>query len=219
MPQAPVAPAVNSPTEELANAVTHALGAVAAAIVATLLIVLASLTGEPWRIVTLSVFGLTLLAVYLTSALYHAARRPAVKRVLRRLDHAAIFLLIAGTYTPFMLVTLGGAWGWSVLLIVWALAAAGIYLKLARFGRHGRVEMGLKLVAGWMLLVAIVPMVAALSGPGLVWLGLGGAAYTVGIVFYLWHRLRFHHAVWHVFVLAGSACHVVAIWTDVLPVT
>ena len=111
MAHTPIPPAVNSPAEELANAVTHGIGAVAALVVATLLIVLASLTGEPWRIVTLSIFSATLLAVYVTSALYHAVRRPGVKRVLRRLDHAAIFLLIAGTYTPFMLVTLGGPWG------------------------------------------------------------------------------------------------------------
>ena len=181
---------MNSPAEEFANAVTHGLGAVAAVVVATLLVVFASLTGEPWRIVTLSIFSATLLAVYFTSAAYHSVRRPGVKRVLRRLDHASIFLLIAGTYTPFMLVTLGGGWGWSIFGVVWGLAILGIYLKLVRFGRHKRVEMALKLIAGWLLLVAIVPTVAAISGAGLVWLCIGGAAYTVGIVFFLWERLR-----------------------------
>ena len=219
MPHAPIAPAINSPAEEVANAVTHGLGALAAAVVAVLLIVLASLTGEPWRIVTLSVFSATLLAVYFTSAMYHAARRPSVKRVLRKLDHAAIFLLIAGTYTPFMLVTLGGAWGWSNLpRCVDARGGGDVPQAGAVRPATDASRWGLKLVAGWLLCRGYRP-----DGRGPQRAGLrvavprrggvqpSGSSFTSGTVSAL------NHAVWHVFVLAGSACHIVAIWTDVLP--
>jgi hemolysin III len=213
----PIQPAVNSRNEEIANTVTHGIGAILAIAAAAGLIIAAAISGEPWRIVTLSIFSATLIAVYLTSTLYHAANRPGLKHVLRRLDHAAIFLLIAGSYTPFMLVTLGGGWGWSLFSVVWALAGIGIFLKLAKFGRHHRIEMGIKLISGWLIVIAIVPVFAVMSGPGLFWLIAGGLAYTVGIVFFLSERLNFNHAIWHVFVLLGSACHIAAMVTDVLP--
>lgn len=217
MVQSPTSLSPTTRAEEWANVVTHGLGAVAAVVGATLLIVFASLGGEPWRIVTLSVFGAALVAVYGVSTLYHAVRRPGVKQVLRKLDHAAIFLLIAGTYTPLMLVTLGGGWGWTLFCVVWGLAAAGLTLKFVCFDRFGWTQLGLKLTMGWLLLIAIGPVVAAMSTPGLLWVAAGGVAYTAGVVFFLWEKLRFNHAVWHVFVLAGSTCHVMAMVTDVLP--
>lgn len=215
-------PAIESaPTrgEEWANVVTHGVGALAAIIAAVLLVVAAWRGGEPWRIATLCVFGLTLIAVYGVSTLYHLARRPDRKQLLRKLDHAAIFLLIAGTYTPLMLVTLGGGWGWSLFGIVWALAAAGLTLKLLCFERFGWTQLGLTLTMGWLLMVAIGPVVAAMTTPGLVWVVAGGLAYTGGVAFFLWERLKYNHAIWHVFVLAGSGCHVMAMVTDVLPRT
>lgn len=213
-------PTTFSPTsraEEWANVATHALGAVAAVTAATLLIVFASLGGEPWRITTLSIFGAALVAVYGISTLYHAVWHTGLKRILRKLDHAAIFLLIAGTYTPLLLVTLGGGWGWSLFGVVWGLAAAGLTLKILCFDRFGWSQLGLKLLMGWIVLIAIGPFFAAVSTPGLIWIALGGLAYTVGIGFFLWEKLPFNHAIWHLFVLTGSTCHVLAMVTDVLP--
>jgi hemolysin III len=213
----PAAAHTTSRGEEWANILTHGFGAVAAVAVTTLLVVSAGLQGEPWRIVTLAIFGAALIAVYGISTLYHLVRRPQTKRLLRKLDHAAIFLLIAGTYTPLLLVTLGGGWGWSFFGIVWGLAAAGLTLKLVCFERFGWSQLGLKLVMGWLCLIAIGPFLAAFTTPGLIWIAAGGLAYTAGVVFFLWHRLPYHHAVWHVFVLVGSGCHVMAMVTDVLP--
>ncbi len=207
----------NTPGEELASVLTHALGTVLASLAAAGLVVAAALGGDPWRVVTLSVFGATLVAVYLISTVYHLVRRPVAKRRLRRLDHAAIFLLIAGTYTPLVVVTLGGIWGWSLLGAVWAMAAVGLTLKLVCFDRFGWTQLGLMLAMGWMIVVAIKPMMAAMSPAGLAWLVAGGLSYTLGVVFFLWRRLRYHHAIWHLFVLAGSVCHVMAMVTDVLP--
>lgn len=213
-------PAVKSdPTrsEEWANVATHGLGFAAAITAATLLIVFAGLGGEPWRIVTLSIFSAALIAVYGISTAYHLSQNPARKRLLRKLDHAAIFLLIAGTYTPLLLVTLGGGWGWSLLGIVWAMAAAGLTLKLVCFDRFGWTQLGLKLAMGWLLVVAIGPAIAAMTTPGLLWVAAGGLCYTGGVAFFLWEKLKYNHAIWHLFVLAGSTCHVMAMVTDVLP--
>lgn len=203
--------------EERANIVTHGIGVLAATTAAVLLIAAAARGGDPWRIATLSVFGLTLVAVYSVSTLYHLARCPERKLWWRKLDHAAIFLLIAGTYTPLMLVTLGGGWGWSLFGVVWGLAAVGLTLKVVCFERFGWTQLGLTLTMGWLLMVAIGPVIAAMTTPGLVWVAAGGLAYTGGVVFFLWDRLRYHHAIWHLFVLAGSFCHVMAMVTDVLP--
>jgi hemolysin III len=208
---------VSSSAEEWANVVTHGVGTVAALAAAVLLIVFASLGGDPWRVATLSVFGAALVLVYGVSTLYHAVRRPAVKRRLRKLDHASIFVLIAGTYTPLMLVALGGGWGWSLFGVAWGLAAVGLTLKLLCFERFGWTQLGLKLAMGWMIVIALVPALAAMTTPGLLWIAAGGLAYTGGVVFFLWQRLPFNHAVWHLFVLAGSTCHVMAMVTDVLP--
>jgi hemolysin III len=151
------------------------------------------------------------------STLYHALRGPRVKRVFHILDHSAIYLLIAGTYTPFCLTTLRGAWGWSLFGVVWGLAALGVAFKSVYTGRFEFLSTGVYLGMSWMVMVAALPLWRALSRPGLVWLLAGGACYTLGVVFYAWHRLKFHHAIWHLFVLAGSLCHVVAVLGYVLP--
>lgn len=203
--------------EEWANVATHGLGMLGAIAATVLLVRAASRGGEPWRIATLSLFSLTLIAVYAISTLYHLTRQPRRKQKLRKLDHASIFLLIAGTYTPLMLVTLGGGWGWSMFGIVWTMAAVGLTLKLVCFERFGWTQLGLKLVMGWLLMIAIGPLVAATTTPGLIWIAAGGLAYTVGVTFFLWESLRYNHAIWHLFVLTGSSCHVMAMITDVLP--
>ncbi len=215
--QNPAAESMPTRGEKWANVLTHGLGLVAAIIATTLLLVFAGLGGDPWRIVTLSIFGSTLIAVYSISTAYHLVQHPGRKRRLRQLDHAAIFLLIAGTYTPLLLVTIGGGWGWSLFGIVWAMAAAGLTLKLVCFERFGWTQLGLKLAMGWLLVVAIGPVFAAMTTPGLIWVAAGGLCYTGGVAFFLWDQLKFNHAIWHFFVLAGSTCHVMAMVTDVLP--
>jgi hemolysin III len=193
------------------NAYTHLAGAVLALAGAAVLIVLASLRADPWRIVAFSIYGAALFALFLCSTLYHSTRGRA-KDVLRKVDHCAIYLLIAGTYTPFALVTLNGAWGWSLFGAVWALAIVGIVQEcwLAKGARLA--SLAIYLLMGWLALVAIVPIVEALGWPGFAWLAGGGLAYTAGIVFYVYdERFTHWHGIWHLFVLGGSATHYTAI--------
>jgi hemolysin III len=198
--------------EEIANAVTHGIGAAVAVAVTAALVVLASLQDGAWSIVGVSAFGTTLIALYASSTLYHAARRPAVKARLKVLDHASIYLLIAGTYTPFTLVTLRGGWGWSLFGTIWGLAATGVVFKLLWTGRFPRLSTAVYVAMGWLVIIAIVPLVRALSAPTLALLFAGGIAYTAGTLFYHNHRIPYSHAVWHLFVLAGSLLHVAAVW-------
>ena len=201
---------VQSLGEEIANSVTHGVGALAAVAALPLLIVLALPRGVP-AVVGSAVFGATMILLYVTSTLYHALARNRAKKVFRVLDHSAIFLLIAGTYTPFTLGVLRGAWGWTLFGVIWALAATGVALTGALGVRLPRLTTGIYIAMGWLVLVAIRPLMQHLPRPGLVWLVAGGVAYTAGAVFYAWTRLRYHHAVWHLFVLAGSCCHCVAV--------
>ena len=157
------------------------------------------------------------MLLYGASTLYHALPAPRWKRCLRVFDHAAIFLLIAGTYTPFMLVSLRGPWGWSLFGVVWALAVAGIVLKVFFTGRFRLLSTLIYLFMGWLVLIAIKPLVEALPHGSLVLLFAGGAAYSAGTVFYVWKRLPYHHAVWHLFVLAGSICHFFAVFASLVP--
>ena len=199
-------------SEELANAVTHGVGAVAALAGAAILIVLAAVRGDAWEIVGISIFASSLVALYTASTLYHAARRPRAKARLKLFDHAAIYLLIAGTYTPFLVTALRGGWGWSLLGVIWGLALVGIAMKLLFLGRF-RLASTLTYVAmGWLILIAVGPLVRSLPTITLVWLVAGGVAYTAGTPFY--HgRVRYAHAIWHLFVLAGSVCHAIAVGT------
>jgi hemolysin III len=199
--------------EELANVLTHGIGAVASLLAAAGLIVYASLRGDVWEIVGVSIFVTTLVALYTASTLYHAAREPRLRARLKVLDHAAIYLLIAGSYTPFLIGALRGGWGWSLMGIIWGLAVVGIGLKLVFIGRFRLLSTLVYVGMGWLILVAIVPITRALEPHTLVWLLAGGVAYTAGTPFYHNERLRFSHAVWHLFVIAGSVCHAVAVAT------
>ncbi len=201
--------------EELANVVTHGIGMIAAIAGAALLIVFASLKGDAWEIVGVSVFATSLVALYTASTLYHAATDPIVKARLKVFDHAAIYLLIAGTYTPFMIGALRGGWGWSLFGVIWGLAVAGIGLKVIFIGRFKVLSTAVYVAMGWLVLIAVVPLVRALDPVTLVWMVVGGVAYTAGTPFYHNHRLRYSHAIWHVFVLVGSLCHAIAVATIV----
>lgn len=193
------------------NSISHLVGAVLAAIGAVLLIVIAARLGNPWKIVSFSIYGAMLLTLYVTSTLYHSARGPA-KDVLRKFDHCAIYLLIAGSYTPFTLVTLRGAWGWSLFGVVWGLALLGIVQEIWLAKGARIVSLVIYILMGWLALIAIVPLITALTWDGFAWLAAGGLLYTIGIIFYATdHKLRHGHGVWHLFVLSGSACHYFAV--------
>lgn len=196
--------------EEIANSVSHGVGLLGAVAVAPLIVMAAGPHGIAARVGAV-VFSVTMVLVYATSTLYHALRRGRAKRVVRVLDHAAIFLLIAGTYTPFTLGVLSGAWGWTLLGLVWALAVAGVCLKAIGRLRYPRLETASYLAMGWVVLIAIRPLWLAMQPWGLFWLVAGGVAYTTGVFFYAATRVRYAHLVWHLLVIGGTACHVVAV--------
>ena len=202
---------IQSLGEEIANSVVHGVGAALAVAAVPLLVVSAVSRGGAAQVTANAIFGATLVLVYLVSTLYHALARNRAKKVFRVLDHSAIYLLIAGTYTPFTLGVLRGAWGWALFGVVWALAVTGVALTGALGVRLPRLSTAVYIAMGWLIVVAIKPLISLLPAAGLAWLVAGGVAYTGGVVFYAWQRLRFHHAVWHVCVLAGSACHFVAV--------
>jgi hemolysin III len=189
------------------NSISHLVGAALAASGATLLIVLAARLGDPWKIVSFSVYGAMLLLLYVTSALYHSVRGWA-KDIWRKFDYCAIYLLIAGSYTPFTLVTLRGPLGWSLFGAVWGLALLGIAQEIW-LARGARIfSLVIYIMMGWLALIAIMPLISALTWPGFLWLAGGGLLYTVGIIFYATDgKLRHGHGVWHLFVLGGSVCH------------
>ena len=204
--------------EEIAHAVTHGVGLALSAAGLVALVAAASLRGDARHVVGCAVFGATLVLLYAASTLYHAIQHRRTKAVFQRLDHAAIYLLIAGSYTPFTLVSLRGAWGWTLLALVWGLAALGIALvATAPRGRVRRLSYVLYLGMGWLAVVALEPLLRALHPGGLTLLVLGGLAYTLGVVFYAWRRIPYHHAVWHLFVLAGSAFHFSCVLAYVIP--
>ena len=203
--------------EEFVNALTHGAGAVAAVAGGAVLITLALLFGSRVQVASAMVFVTTLVALYSVSTLYHAVRHERLKAQLKVLDHCAIFLLIAGTYTPFTLVALKGGWGWTLLALIWALAALGVVFKLFFTGRFRRMSTILYVGMGWLGIVAIGPLVDALSTWTLGWLLAGGVAYTAGTVFYHNERIPYAHAIWHLFVLAGSVLHFVAVASLVVP--
>ena len=206
-----------SEAEELANRWTHGLGAVLSIAGTVLLIGLVAGEGDTRRIVSVSVYGAAMVTFYCLSTVYHSVREPYLRYLFRILDHASIYLMIAGSYTPFALVTLHGVWGWWLLGMVWGLGTLGAFLKIFTTHRLPFVGPLLYLGLGWMVLIAFKPLSAALAANGLLLLFLGGAAYTLGVLFYLWDRLPFNHAIWHLFVLAGSACHYAAIYCYVAP--
>ena len=203
--------------QEIANSITHGVGIILSVVGLVVLVVLASLHGTVWHVVSFSIYGTSLVLLYTSSTLYHSFQSPRVKRVFHIIDHSSIYLLIAGSYTPFVLVNLRGGWGWSLFGIVWGIALAGIVVKTFFTGRFKIASTILYLLMGWMIVVAIKPLAHAMPMGGIAWLLAGGLAYTAGAVFYLWKNLPYHHAIWHLFVLAASICHYFAILLYVLP--
>lgn len=183
----------------------------------TILVAKSVLYGNAWHVVASAIFGSALVLMYAASTLFHSIPLPRAKHILRVVDHSCIYLLIAGTYTPFTLVTLHGPWGWSLFGFTWGLAIIGVAFKIFFTGRFEILSTGVYLMMGWCGLAAVHPMLHALPAGGLWWLLAGGLSYSVGVIFYAWERLRYHHAIWHVFVLAGSVCHFFAVLLYVIP--
>ena len=202
--------------EEIANSVTHGVGLVLSIAGFAVLLALAVLRGTAWDIVACSVYGVSLVCLYAASTLYHVALSPRWKRGLKVLDHSAIYLLIAGTYTPFLLLNLRGAWGWSLFGVIWGLAFAGILFKLWFVNHFAHVSTGVYVAMGWLVVIAAKPVLAHVPLATLAWLVAGGVLYSLGVVFYAWKRLPYSHAVWHLFVLGGSVCHYFAVLRSVL---
>ena len=203
--------------EEIANSVTHGIGLILAIAGLAVLTAFASRLGNAWHVVSCTIFATTLILQYTFSTLYHSIQIPRAKSVLRVFDHSAIFLLIAGTYTPFMLVNLRDTWGWTLFAIIWSLALLGVLFQVSLLRRWQGISLALYIGMGWVVVIAIKPMLAAVAPGGLILLLLGGLAYTSGVGFYLWERLNYNHAIWHGFVLAGSILHFFAVLFYVIP--
>lgn len=207
----------HSVREEIANALTHGVGATAALAGGAVLITLAARFGDGWQLTGAVVFGLCLLLLYIASTLYHAIQHPVAKARLKVFDHCAIYLLIAGTYTPFTLIGLRGALGWWLFAAIWALALAGVVFKLFFTGRFKLLSTSIYIGMGWLVLAAIVPVFRALDAWTFGWLLAGGVCYTLGTFFYHRPTMPYSHAVWHMFVIAGSVCHYVSVMAQVVP--
>lgn len=205
-----------SPAEERINIASHALGFVLSIAALVLLVVHASQHGNAWHIVSFSIFGSSLIILYAASTVYHSAKKPLTRSRLRVVDHASIYVLIAGTYTPFTLITLNGTVGWTIFGVSWGLALSGIILKLFFTGKYKVLSTLMYVFMGWMIVFAIKPLINNLSADGLFWLVAGGVAYTVGAILYAIKKIKFNHAIFHVFVLIGSFCHFVSVYFYVL---
>ena len=203
--------------EEFVNVLSHGVGLLLSIAALTLMVVFASLDGNAWHIVGAAIFGASLVVLYLASTLFHGVRKPDVRKWLNVFDHAAIYILIAGTYTPFLLVTLNGAWGWSLFGVIWGLAIAGVVFKIFFTGRFNAVSTIVYVLMGWLIVIAIVPLFENLPTAGLIWLVAGGLSYSVGAVFFMFDRLPFNHAIFHFLVLGGSVCHFFAVFLYVIP--
>ncbi|RLD88881.1 MAG: hemolysin D [Bacteroidetes bacterium] len=204
-------------TEEVLNVITHGLGFLLSIAALVLLVVFASLKGNVWHIVGVTVYGTSLVILYLASTLYHMSRKQTVRNKLNIFDHSSIYVLIAGTYTPFLLVTLHGPWGWSLLGVIWGLAIGGIVYKIFFIGKQDIVSALLYVLMGWLIIVAIKPLNESLATGGLWWLLGGGISYSVGAVFYMMKKIPYNHAIFHIWVLLGSLAHFVAVFFYVLP--
>lgn len=210
----------NTRREEWANVATHGLGLLLALAAAAIGCLAAVETGSLLRVVTVAIFTAALVLMYFASTGFHLAGRSRLRHHWRLLDHVSIYTLIAGTYTPIMLVAVGGVWGWTIVTLVWLMAIVGVTLKILTIGRYDRfekIDTGLYLAMGWMCIVAIGPIWASLSATALFWLFIGGVAYSGGCIFFLWDRLPYNHAIWHLFVLLGSLCHYIVIVGHVIP--
>jgi len=204
--------------EEIANSITHGIGVALGIAGLSALVVGATRLGDVRRVVSFSIYGATLIIMYLSSMFYHSAQSPRLKNIFRLFDHTSIYLLIAGTYTPFTLVSLRGSWGWTMFGLIWGLAFTGIMLKILFVNRLKALSLILYLLMGWLAVIAIKPFSEAISIRGMIWLAAGGIAYTFGVIFYALDHVRYAHTIWHFFVLAGSVFHFFAILFYVLPV-
>ena len=204
--------------EELVHALTHGLGVLLSIAGLSWMLYLSIETSDPWRIIASFVYGLSLISLFLASTLYHAMHASRHQHFFKLMDHCAIYLLIAGTYTPFLLVSMRGESGWWMFGMIWTLATAGILTKLWFKHRYPRVSLAGYLLMGWVMLIAAPQIAAAIGSTGMAWLIAGGLSYTVGAIFYATNRISYNHAIWHIFVLAGGICHFLAIVWYVLPV-
>jgi hemolysin III len=206
----------DSHREEVASLLTHSAGVVFSVVSLVIMIVIAA--GDVLKLICATVFGVSLVMLYVSSTLYHLFTSPRWKARFQALDHACIYLLIAGSYTPITLVTLGGAWGITLFVIVWAMAIGGVMMKTLWKGKRDHwISTALYLLMGWLIVLAIGPLLRSMATAGVLWLAAGGLSYSLGVVFFAWRRLPFHHAIWHLFVLCGSVCHVIATCLYVLP--
>jgi len=203
--------------EEIAHSITHGIGAGLSIAGLTLLVALAVLYGNVYQVVSFSIYGATLILLYLASTLYHGFRNPRLKRVFKVFDHASIYLLIAGTYTPFLLVGLRGRWGWTFLIIIWGLAILGVSFKALFIDRFHKLSVLAYILMGWLSVVMIKELLINISLGGLIWLGVGGVIYMVGVIFYALQKIPYMHVVWHFFVLGGSICHYFAVLLYLAP--
>jgi hemolysin III len=204
-----------SQREELANIFTHGLGLIMSLPAVAILVMVSVRSGDPWQWVSFTIFGLSVFVLYFFSTAYHSANQPHIKQKLRLYDHAAIFVLIAGTYTPFLLIHLRGPWGWSMMAVIWGLALAGIALKMVFGTKYRKLSLTLYLLMGWLCVFAFKEMYTKVPSLSFSLLVTGGLLYTLGVVFYNRRRMTYHHAIWHVFVLGGSTFHYFAVLLSV----
>lgn len=205
--------------EEIFNAGTHGIGVALAITGLVLLIIKSAYYGTAIHVVSAVIFGTSMILLYVASTLYHSFTRERTKHIFKILDHSSIYLLIAGSYTPFTLVTLHGGWGWSLFGIVWGMALIGITAKVVFIKKFKSLSLILYLSMGWIIVIAVKPLVRALPPGGLYWLIAGGLAYTIGTVFYIMKKVKYSHGIWHLFVLAGTVCHFFAVYYYVIPCT
>jgi hemolysin III len=203
--------------EEIANSVTHGIGVIVSIAGLVLLIVFSALYGNAWHVVSSSIYGASLLILYLSSTLYHSLQGQRAKSFFRILDHSSIFILIAGTYTPFTLVSLRGPWGWTIFGLIWGLTLAGIFFKVFFINRFSVLSTVIYVLMGWMIVIAIKPVIEAVPPGGLILLVSGGLCYTIGLIFYAWKNLKYGHMIWHLFVIGGSVLHYFAVMFYVIP--
>lgn len=206
-----------SPLEEKTNIISHAVGLVLSIVASVLMLIRAGMYGNSWHVVSVGIFGMSLISLYVASTFYHSAKDPVLRSRLRIIDHATIYVLIAGTYTPYTLITLSGPTGWKIFAASWSLAFIGITLKVYFTGKYNVISTLMYVFMGWIIVFAITPLINNLSAGGLFWLFAGGVAYTTGAILYGIKKIKFNHAIFHMFVLLGSFCHIVSVYYYVLP--
>ncbi|MDP3912717.1 MAG: hemolysin III family protein [Bacteroidota bacterium] len=201
--------------EEIVNGITHGIGALLSVVALVVLIMVAGNHGDALHLVSFSIYGVTLILLYLSSTLYHSFSGPRIKNLFARFDHVSIFLLIAGTYTPILLTSIGGVWGWTLFGVIWGLALVGAVIRSIYLHRFRKLMVAVYLLMGWMFIIAGKQVYLSLPSISLTFLILGGVAYSVGVIFYMWRRLPYSHGIWHLFVLAGSILHFFAIYFSI----